>query len=166
MEQRHRKLMRQENKQEPEKAGSREIRCLAGNKLAPLEIKLRSQCGAPACGIGGLGRDAAWAGRVGLRQWPRVPAVGGDRGPAAQHTPQPARKVSLSPPTPGTAPPHRRGPGHGLSSGARTPERARVWRRRAAHDEEGSEARAERPRPASLSAHPRRRDSGLPGHRR
>uniref|UniRef100_A0AAF6ZJT0 Transmembrane protein 243 n=1 Tax=Bos taurus TaxID=9913 RepID=A0AAF6ZJT0_BOVIN len=42
--------------------------------------------GAPACGIGGLGRDAAWAGRVGLRQWPRVPAVGGDRGPAAQHT--------------------------------------------------------------------------------
>lgn len=40
----------------------------------------------PACGIGGLGRDVAWAGRVGLRQWPRVPAVGADRGPTARHT--------------------------------------------------------------------------------
>ncbi|XP_043318816.1 transmembrane protein 243 isoform X1 [Cervus canadensis] len=154
------------NYQEPEKAGSREIRCLEGNKQAPLEIRLRSQCGAPACGIGGLGRDVAWAGRVGLRQWPRVPAVGADRGPAAQHSlAARAEGLSLSP-TPGTASPRRRGPGPALPSAARTPERAGGWRRRAAHDEEGREARAERPRPAGLSAHPRRRDSGLPGLRR
>lgn len=43
-----------------------------GNKLAPLEIKLRSQCVSSVHRIGGLGRDVTWAGRVGLRQWPRV----------------------------------------------------------------------------------------------
>lgn len=49
-----------------------------------------------------------------MRQWPRVPAVGGDRGPAAQHTRSPrGRSLSLSP-TPDTAPPHRRGPGPAL----------------------------------------------------
>ena len=35
----------------------------------------------------------------------------------------------------------------------------------AAQDEEGSGARAERPRPVGLSVHPRRRDSGPPGLR-
>lgn len=65
-----------------------------GNKLALLEIKLQSQCVASARGIGGLSRDVAWAGRVGLRQWQRVLARGSERKPAAQ--PGSARPFSAS----------------------------------------------------------------------
>ena len=111
--------------------------------------------------------------KVAYQEWPPVPAVGGDWGPAAQHTLAAGAEglslslsLSLSPhPRPDAwhRTPAPAWTGTALSSAARTQERAGGWRRRAAHDEEASEARAKRPRPASLSAHPRRRDSGLPG---
>lgn len=71
-----------------------------------------------ARGIGGLGRDVAWAGQVGLRQWPWGPGQGSRtsalRGPGR----------SLSRRRLGTEFPRGRGQGPVLSRAARTPQRA------------------------------------------
>ncbi|KAK2488633.1 hypothetical protein MC885_007998, partial [Smutsia gigantea] len=115
------------------------------------------QCGAWARGIGGLGRDVAWAGGVGLRQWPWVRTDRAARAPAAK---PPDRAPALRPPgsflrtriARVSEPPH----------GIRDPQphaqqdswRAGGWGRRAAQDAEGRAAGAPRPRPPGLSAPP------------
>lgn len=103
------------NYKEAEKQAAREIGSPSGNKLAPPEIKLRSQCGAAARGIGCPRSDVAWAGQVGLRQRPRVPAGGAEeRGSAA---PRSALEPAL------------RQPGRSLSSPRVSPASQSLWHR-------------------------------------